>query len=373
MSIRVPGAGRGDRDLRLNRFDEGFRRRRPAAVVGDLEEVDVRQVVGEERRVDALFDVAHEQEAPRADLAQEDHRDIIDTCATVRRCRRDFATDRPENAERYLVDGEAVAGSDRETGRGLGRREPPGPRRVARPRPSHPRLEDAVHAIPLDEHRQACHVVFVRMGQDDGVDAAIPRRYPLVEGDEEAIRVRPSIDQEAAAPRALDEDRVSLPHVKDRYPGDAGWSSGHDRTGDRERHDEGEDASPTGSRAVLPSRLGGGGTAASRSSHGRRLYMWGSRPIPASRPPRHDADPSCRGHRRDDIEWRSERHACEREAGRRVDDRDEDPEDHPPGSGEDRTDDLRPAGEDKRATTERDDPGRHRRRNQRDHDEVDDR
>ena len=45
----------------------------------------------------------------------------------------------------------------------------------------------------------------------------------------------------------------------------------------------------------------------------------------------------------------------------------------PPGSAEDRTDDLRPAGEDKRATTERDDPGRHRRRNQRDHDEVDDR
>ena len=195
MSIRVASAGGCDSHLRPDRFDEGFRRGRAAAVVGDLQEVDARQVVGKERRVDALFDVTHQQEAPRADLAQEDHRDIVDTRATIRRQRRDLAADRPEHPERDLVDGESVAGGDPETGRGALRGEPPGPGRVPRARSPHPRLEDAVHAVPLEKDRETCHVVFVRMRQDDGIDPAIPGWDSLVEGDEEAIRVRPSIDQ----------------------------------------------------------------------------------------------------------------------------------------------------------------------------------
>jgi hypothetical protein len=230
-------------------------------VVGDLQEVDARQVVGQERGVDALFDVAHQQEAPRADLAQEHDRHIVDTGATVRRYRGDLTTDWPQDAERDLIDAESVAAGDPETGRSRRRGEPPGPGRVPGARSPHPRFEDAVDAVPLEEHRQTCHMVFVRMGQDDRVDPAIPRRDPLVESDEEAVRVRPSVDQQAAAPRPLDEDGVPLPHVKDGDPGDASGSSGHDRTGDRERY-EGEDASPTGSRAVLRPRLRRGRTAA---------------------------------------------------------------------------------------------------------------
>src|SRR3954462_8773978 len=124
MSIRVAGPGRGDSHLWPDRFDEGLGCRGPAAVVGDLQEVDAREVVGQERGVDALFDVAHQQEAPRADLAEEDDRDIVDTRATVRRYRRDLTPDRPENPERDLIDAESVAGGDPETGRGRRRTEP---------------------------------------------------------------------------------------------------------------------------------------------------------------------------------------------------------------------------------------------------------
>ncbi len=53
---------RRPRSVGRRRVDERLCRRGLAAVMGDLEQVDVRQVVLEQRRVDALLDVAHQQE-----------------------------------------------------------------------------------------------------------------------------------------------------------------------------------------------------------------------------------------------------------------------------------------------------------------------
>ena len=64
VAVRVARAGRRHRDRRSGRIDEGLGGRRPAAVMGDLEQVDMRQSVREQRRIDALLDVAHQQDAP---------------------------------------------------------------------------------------------------------------------------------------------------------------------------------------------------------------------------------------------------------------------------------------------------------------------
>ena len=53
-----------------HRVDERLGGRGPAAVMGDLEQVDARQARREELRIDLLLDVAHQQEPPVPDLPE---------------------------------------------------------------------------------------------------------------------------------------------------------------------------------------------------------------------------------------------------------------------------------------------------------------
>ena len=99
VAIRVSRAGRRDRDRGPRRIDERLRRRRAAAVVGDLEEVDMRQVVLQERRIDALLDVAHEQDATLPDLAEQHDRHVVDAGAAIGRRGRHLTAEWPEDAE----------------------------------------------------------------------------------------------------------------------------------------------------------------------------------------------------------------------------------------------------------------------------------
>jgi hypothetical protein len=117
MPVRVPGPSRGDGDGGLHGIDERLRRGRPAAVMSHLEEVDARQALGQERRVDAFLDIAHQQEPAGPDMAEEDDRHVVDTRPAVRRRRRHLTADRPEDPEVDLVHGEAVTGRDREADR----------------------------------------------------------------------------------------------------------------------------------------------------------------------------------------------------------------------------------------------------------------
>jgi len=112
VAVRIAGAGRRDRDPRLDRVHERLGRGRPAAVVGDLEEVDAWQAGGQQLRVDRLLHVAHQQESSGADLPNEHHRDVVDARSAVRRLRRHSTADRPEHAEIDLVDGEPIARGD---------------------------------------------------------------------------------------------------------------------------------------------------------------------------------------------------------------------------------------------------------------------
>ena len=97
VAVRVARPRRGDRDPWPDGIDERLRRGRPAAVVRDLEEVEPRQAVGEERRVDLLLDVPRQQEPVVADGAQHDHRHVVDPRPAVRRHGRHLAADRPQD------------------------------------------------------------------------------------------------------------------------------------------------------------------------------------------------------------------------------------------------------------------------------------
>ena len=109
------------------------------------------------------------------------------------------------------------AAIDRRAG-ATGPRQPIEPGRVARSRPAHPGLEHPADAVAVEQEGQAGDVVLVRVRQDDRVDPPVPRRDPPIELDEQPVGIRPAIDQQAAAARALDEDGVALPDVEDRDP-----------------------------------------------------------------------------------------------------------------------------------------------------------
>jgi hypothetical protein len=95
MAVRIAGTGRSDRDPGTHRLDERLGRSGPTAVVGDLQEVDLRQALRQELRIDVLLDVAGQEEASVADRPEEDDRDVVDASAGIGRRRRYLPADRP--------------------------------------------------------------------------------------------------------------------------------------------------------------------------------------------------------------------------------------------------------------------------------------
>jgi len=151
MPVRVAGPGRRDGDLRSHGIHEWLGRRGPTAVVGDLEQVEPREVVGQERRVDRFLDVAGEQEPVATHRSEQHHRDVVDARPAVGRFTWHSAADRPEDPQGDLVDIERIAGRQPEPHRCTRRAQASDPLRVAWPGPDHPRLEDATHPVPREE------------------------------------------------------------------------------------------------------------------------------------------------------------------------------------------------------------------------------
>ena len=117
VAVRVAEARADDRDARAERGDERIGSRRPAAVVSDLEHVELaagafRDAISEKVRVDLLLDVAGEQHPPRAEAQVQDDRDVIDGGAAVGWSQRHFAASRPLDVELDAVEPQPIAGSD---------------------------------------------------------------------------------------------------------------------------------------------------------------------------------------------------------------------------------------------------------------------
>ena len=65
-------------------------------------------------------------------------------------------------------------------------------------------------------------MILVGVAEDHGLDPTVPWRDATIELDEEPVRVRPAVDQQAAAVRTLDEDGIALPDIEDRDARDPG-------------------------------------------------------------------------------------------------------------------------------------------------------
>jgi hypothetical protein len=109
MAVGISRACGDDRDGRCDGVEERRRRRCSAAVVRDLEQINVRDPAGEKDRVNPLLDVAGEQESPPADVTQEDDADVVDARARVRGLAGNRPRVRPQHAKTDVVEGEAVA------------------------------------------------------------------------------------------------------------------------------------------------------------------------------------------------------------------------------------------------------------------------
>jgi hypothetical protein len=187
-------------------------------MVRDLEQVDLRQSLRQQRWIDVLLDVPGQQEPPLTHDAEQDHRHVVDAGPGIRWLRRDLTADGPQHAHRDLVDRQPVAGPDREAWRRPGPSEPIDPGRVAGSRSAHAGLEDAADTIAIEQQGEPGDMVLVRVRQDDRVEPPVPRRDSPIELDEEPVRIGPAVDQEPPPVGALDEDRVALADIEDGDP-----------------------------------------------------------------------------------------------------------------------------------------------------------
>ena len=214
MAVAVPGPGRCNRDRGTDGVEERVGGRRPAAVVGDLEQVDPGDRLAQVR-VDLLLDVAGQQEPSALDRTEQHDRHVVDAAPGVGRLGRDLAAARPQDLETDLVDRHPVTRRKQHGGRAPDPRQLGGPGRIPGTRAAHAGLEDLFDPVPAEQQREARDVVLVRVGQHDRVEPAIPGRDQAVELDEQAIGIRAAVDQEAPAVGALDENRVALADIED--------------------------------------------------------------------------------------------------------------------------------------------------------------
>ena len=102
----------------------------------------------------------------------------------------------------------------------------------------HAGFEHAPDAVPREQERKAGNVILVRVREDHCIDPSIPRRDAPIELDQQSIRIRPTVDEQATTVRPFDQDRVALADVEHAYASDAGWSGDHDGPGDGHADDE---------------------------------------------------------------------------------------------------------------------------------------
>jgi hypothetical protein len=359
-----PDGDQGDRWASC--VEELRRRRRSRAVVGDLQHIDTRQAAADKNRVEVLLDIAHQQEPPRAGVAEQDDRRVVDGLAVRRRAGRHGATIRPEDAESDLVEAEQIAGRQYRSRRTAGREER-GPRLVAGSVAGHPRLVDVAHPVAPQHRDQARVVILVRVGQHEHVDAVIPRRQPLVESDQQAVRIRPAIDDQPATASAFDEDRVALPNVERDDPGNPVRAMRQDeaeadrRPSERERGDAGAcRLFPVGFRLRPGSNPGRSRTPSERPKPGKPSLARAG----AGDDQRQRDQCSC------EIPRSSELEAGEGEAGPEPDRRHHRRVDHPGRQADDRGENGRQPGRNQHPDDQRRGSGSHRRRDERNENEV---
>jgi hypothetical protein len=184
--------------------------------MGDLEHVDARgrgHAASQELRVDGLLDVAGQEHPSRSEAEVEHGRDVVDARARIGRRDGHLAARRPADVERRIVEPQPVTGrhpTSHDVEAVKGRVEGG----VAGARPAHADLGHEGDTVACQQQGKAGHVILVRVRQHDDVEPPIPRRQPSVEQDEQPVRVRTPIDEQATTAIPLDEDGVALADIE---------------------------------------------------------------------------------------------------------------------------------------------------------------
>jgi hypothetical protein len=249
VAVRVDRPDRDDRGPRSHSGQEPARRGGPAAVVGDLQEIDPGQAPGQQDRIDLLLDVTGQQKVLRPECAEQDDRDVVDRGAPVGRFTGNRRAVRPEHLEGNRIELERVAGREHLGAASLLGES--GPKCVIRrTRSDHARLEDPADPVAPNEPGQAARVILVRMAEDQDVDAPVPRRNPGIKLDDQAIRIRPAVDQQPPAPVSFDQDRIALANIEDRDVDASVGTCG--QAGCQHRHGQGEGRQPDPAEPARP-------------------------------------------------------------------------------------------------------------------------
>jgi hypothetical protein len=244
MTVRIAGPGRGHGDTRSHGVHERLGRGCLAPVMGDLEQVDLWQAIGQELGIDRLLDVAHQQEATRPDQAEQDDRHVVDAGPAIRRLDRHLPPDRPQDTECDLVDLEAVARGDATTDRRTRSRQALDPGGVSGPGPEHAWFEDSTDTVAIQQHGQAGDVVLVWMAEDHRIDSTIPRRDVGIERHQQQVGVGTAIDQQPPAARPFDQDPVPLADIEDGHASRGSRTRNRHSSHDGDRDDEGDRCRP---------------------------------------------------------------------------------------------------------------------------------
>ena len=362
-------------------------------MVGDLEHVNPGNAAGEKDRVDALLDVAGEEEPLRAERPEEDDRHVVDARAGVGRLRRHRTRVGPQDAETDIVEAEPVTGAEPARPATL-LREPRRPGTVAGARAAHPGFHHPADPISREQQGEPRDVVLVRVTEDEQVDPPIPRWQVGIERDEESVRLGSAVDEEARPAIAVDEDRVTLADVEHGDPYVTVRARRDDRPETPDADDEGDDSDPGGA-PVRTTR----GTSEPRwvcASSGwcarpDRSPLAHHRPRTATDRPSAVNEGPCAanghstGSRRDrshreprdgggrDAQRRFQGDARERQGCRRPDDCDDEREGHPGGEPDEGREEGGCAEPGEAAADKGDRAGRHRRSDERHDAEVDER
>ncbi len=182
-----------------------------------IERTARRQAIPQEMGVDVPLHVTGEQHPPLPVSDVEDHGDVVDAPALVRRMERYLTRTRPEDAHRDTVEAEGVTRRQQHPARGGSRQGLP-ECSIAGPSADHAWFGDHRHAVALQQQGQTSHVVLVGVRQQGKVQPPIPGRDTFIEQGQEPVGIRPAVDQHARASWTLDEHGVPLADVQDRDP-----------------------------------------------------------------------------------------------------------------------------------------------------------
>jgi hypothetical protein len=209
--------------------------------MADLEDVDrVEQSALAEQRLDGCLGISGEERAEAAEAQQAHDRGVVDV-ALEQGSGGIGGGWVPDGQGRLGVDVQDIPGSWLAVG------APRFPARqveeagVGRVGVTAAGIEDARDREAAEDVRQPPDVIQVRVGQDHGVDLALPPGERGAEATKGDVRVGPAVDEERRAAGCHDQEPIALADVKHHQVEAAVWLGGDRRQ--RERHDEAADRS----------------------------------------------------------------------------------------------------------------------------------